>query len=86
MKWLTQLLPAIFRKTGTEGMQTGFVKYFNRNRGFGFIRAEALSKDIFVHVTELEDRVRVGDQVKFQLSRDARGLKARKVRKTEMAD
>jgi CspA family cold shock protein len=35
-------------------MITGTVKFFNANKGFGFIEPEDGSKDAFVHVTALE--------------------------------
>jgi CspA family cold shock protein len=35
-------------------MTTGTVKFFNANKGFGFIEPEDGSKDAFVHITELE--------------------------------
>ena len=35
-------------------MSTGVVKWFNPNKGYGFIQPEDSSKDVFVHVTALE--------------------------------
>ena len=35
-------------------MITGTVKFFNANKGFGFIEPEDGSKDAFVHITALE--------------------------------
>ena len=35
-------------------MITGTVKFFNTNKGFGFIEPEDGSKDAFVHITALE--------------------------------
>ena len=35
-------------------MPNGTVKWFNANKGFGFIAHEAGGKDVFVHATALE--------------------------------
>lgn len=35
-------------------MHKGTVKWFNVKKGYGFIQSDAASKDIFVHVTSLQ--------------------------------
>ena len=35
-------------------MANGTVKWFNAQKGFGFIAPEGGSKDVFVHITALE--------------------------------
>lgn len=37
-------------------MFTGTVKWFNTRKGYGFIEPEAGGKDIFVHITKLEEK------------------------------
>ena len=61
-------------------MATGIVKFFNTTRGFGFIAPEDGSKDVFVHISavqqsEIEYLVE-GQKVSFDVEEEARGPKA----------
>jgi CspA family cold shock protein len=46
-------------------MPTGTVKFFNTQKGFGFIRPDDGSKDVFVHITAVE-RAGLGSIVEGQ--------------------
>lgn len=56
-------------------METGTVKFFNDQKGFGFIATEK-SGDIFVHATGLIDEIRENDKVKFEVEKGKKGLNA----------
>ena len=50
-------------------MKTGTVKFYNTNRGFGFIEAEGGGPDVFVHVSNLPERIdhlSEGQRVSFE--------------------
>jgi CspA family cold shock protein len=55
-------------------MSTGTVKWFNTKKGYGFIQPEDGGKDVFVHVTKLEEkglqRLTDGQKVSYELYED----------------
>ncbi len=60
-------------------MITGTVKFYNDQRGFGFIQPDNGEKDVFVHVTALERAgitgLREGQKVSFDTQTDSRSGK-----------
>jgi CspA family cold shock protein len=57
-------------------METGTVKFYNAQKGFGFIQPDNGSKDVFVHATALE-RAGIrglveGQKVSFDTQEDRR--------------
>jgi CspA family cold shock protein len=60
-------------------MAQGTVKFFNNTKGFGFIKPEDSSEDVFVHSSGLIDQIRENDQVKYEVERGKKGLNAVRV-------
>lgn len=58
-------------------MLTGTVKFFNSDKGYGFIAAEDGSGDSFVHITAVERAgmatLDKGQMVRYELETDRRG-------------
>ena len=61
-------------------MKEGKVKFFNQQKGFGFIKDNESEEEYFVHVTGLIDQVRDDDDVTFELKEGPKGLNAVDVR------
>lgn len=54
----------------------GTVKFFNNQKGFGFISQNDSRKDVFVHTTGLIDKIHENDQVSFDIEESPKGLSA----------
>ncbi|MCP4934872.1 MAG: cold-shock protein [bacterium] len=60
-------------------METGTVKFYNDQKGYGFIAPDNGEKDVFVHATALEraglSGLNEGDKVSFDTEVDSRSGK-----------
>jgi len=60
-------------------MATGTVKWFNPNKGFGFIAPDEGGSDVFVHISAVEragiDRLNDGQKVSYEIV-ESRGKEA----------
>ena len=65
-------------------MKTGVVKWFNSEKGFGFISVEG-EDDVFVHFSAIQGEgfksLEEGQQVEFEVVQGDRGLQAANVTK-----
>jgi CspA family cold shock protein len=58
-------------------MTTGTVKWFNAQKGYGFIQPDDGSKDVFVHISAVErsglGRLNDGQKVSYDIERGQQG-------------
>jgi CspA family cold shock protein len=65
-------------------MPTGTVKFFNEEKGFGFIKPDDGSKDLFVHKTNISSAyIRDGDAVTYEVGDSPKGPCAVEVAKQD---
>lgn len=59
------------------GEMTGTVKFFNQDKGFGFITPDGGAKDVFVHISAVQgsglNGLADGQKVSFDTEPDKRG-------------
>jgi CspA family cold shock protein len=57
-------------------MQTGIVKWFNSQKGFGFIQPQSGGPDVFVHISAVEraglSGLNEGQKVSYEIVADRR--------------
>ena len=70
-------------------MPQGTVKWFNDEKGFGFIKPDDGSEDVFVHHTGIAGggfkSLEEGEKVTYELTRGRRGMQAENVSKASTA-
>ncbi len=56
-------------------MTTGTVKWFNSQKGYGFIQPTSGGNDVFVHISAVErmDGLQEGQKLSFELEQGQRG-------------
>ena len=61
-------------------MATGTVKWFNAEKGYGFIQPDEGGKDVFVHISAVEQagmrNLQEGQKVNFEVVADRRSGKS----------
>ncbi len=61
-------------------MVVGIVKWYNPDKGYGFIAPEDGSQDAFIHVSELERAglqvLREGDRIEYEAVEGQKGMQA----------
>ena len=65
-------------------MTKGVVKWFNNDKGYGFITPDDGNKDVFVHFSSIQGEghrsLNEGQAVEFEVAQGKKGLEAKDVR------
>ena len=59
-----------------DNKKTGTVKFFNTEKGFGFIKHDDSNQETFVHASGLVDEIKENDHVEFELQAGKKGMNA----------
>lgn len=79
----------LFKSSPSSGTKTttntntkeGTVKFFNKTKGFGFIKVNDSEEEIFVHKSNVNDRIRDKDKVTFNIEMEDKGPTAVNVKR-----
>ena len=81
ISWFKKIFGSSEGAGATKGIQEGTVKFFNTRKGFGFITLNGSDEEIFVHKTNLIDKIRDKNKVTFNIEQSDKGPIATNVRK-----
>jgi CspA family cold shock protein len=65
-----------FKIITIKKMQEGTVKFYNEEKGFGFITPKNGGSEIFVHATGLSESIRENDEVRYDIAEGKKGPNA----------
>lgn len=77
---IKEFISKLFKSNNESEKKEGTVKFFNRTKGFGFIKVKDTDEEIFVHKSNLIDRIKQNDAVTFAIKEEEKGLTAVEVR------
>jgi cold shock CspA family protein len=68
------------KESDEDPVCSGLVEYFNRSKGFGFIKDLSNGEKYFFHISNAPEEILEGNKVFFDLERGTRGLNAVRIR------
>lgn len=81
---LTGALGAGARENGTSMSTQGTVKWFNSEKGFGFIAPDEGGQDVFAHYSAIQSggyrSLEENQRVEFEIAQGPKGLQAENIR------
>lgn len=80
INWLKKLFGSSEGTSSSKGAQEGTVKFFNFRKGFGFITHGDSDEEIFVHKSNLIDKIKDKNKVTFNIEQSDKGPIATNVR------
>jgi cold shock CspA family protein len=63
-----------------DTVRTGTVSFYNDSKGYGFIRDSVTKESIFVHVNNVEEEIKEGNAVSFEVVKGQKGPTAVEVK------
>ena len=80
----TGTVPVAVRPLEDNGMAQGSVKWFNAEKGFGFIAQDGGGADVFVHYSAIQTQgyrsLDENQRVEFEITQGQKGLQAENIR------
>jgi CspA family cold shock protein len=68
-------------------MATGTIVFFHSRKGYGFIKQEDSSADVFVHMDDVDgEDLTEGEVVDFDIEQAPKGLRATNVKRVDADD
>src|SRR5439155_9039072 len=64
-----------------EIIRTGVVTFFNKDKGYGFIKDMQSQESVFIHVNQLSEPIKENDKLSFEVEMGPKGPSAINVKK-----
>ena len=64
-------------------LRKGVVTFFNKDKGYGFIKDQQTGESFFVHINSVAEEINEGNHVVFEVEKGPRGLNAVNVRQSK---